>query len=129
MATSSLRVTSLYPDANLLRILTDRLTREWWRFDPDSAGAWDQIYHWFNLFEGAAWFAFALLVLRMSLRHRKSSLELAYICLFFAFGLTDFHEAFVQSGPLVLLKGAILAMLITIRSVVLNRYYPAGHWF
>ena len=78
--------------------------RTWWQWNPSDGQWFSLIYHWFNILEGIAWIVFAALVLRRYLRHRNSSVELAYIAAFLAFAATDFREAWQQSSWLIGLK-------------------------
>ena len=98
------------------------LTHTWWRYDP--ADPLSQAYHYFNLVEGLAWFAFATLVWLRFWWHRKSWLELAYALAFLSFGVTDFVEAYRLTSGLLLIKGANLGLLLWLRAVVIQRYYP-----
>jgi hypothetical protein len=106
---------------NLIHLI---FLRTWWTYERDRGLAFSAPYHWFNLFEGAVWILFALLVFARFLRRRNSSLEIWYAVAFFTFGLSDFREAWVQSSPLLWFKGANLAVLFYLRWVVLKRYYP-----
>jgi hypothetical protein len=102
------------------------LFRSWWKY-PSPRVSWiDVVYHGFNLFEGSVWIVLSCLVLRRFLRHRRSSIELAYAVAFFTFGLTDFREAYVLETWLIWVKGANLIALLWLRSVVIRRYYPAS---
>lgn len=106
-------------------MLHQMLTDELWRYDP-RAEAVLQLTHWFNLAEGAVWLIFAGLVFRRWLRHRNSLVwEGSYALSFVTFALTDFREAWVLTGTLLLIKAANLAILLTLRRIVLRRYYPA----
>lgn len=106
--------------SSLLELLT---TRTWWANDPQALG-YAQPYHAFNLFEGCAWLVLAALVLVRYLRHRKSSLELAYGAAFVTFGLSDFVEAYHVTSWLILAKGVNLVALLYLRHIVLSRFYP-----
>lgn len=110
-------------------MLHELLTRPWWTFDPAETGGWGLAYRWFNLFEGAVWFALAILVLRRWFRHRHSRWEVAYAGAFLAFGLTDFREASVQTAALVVVKALNLAILIALRWQVRRKYYPESSVF
>jgi hypothetical protein len=105
------------------------LTAPWWVWDPSSAGLGDYTYRWFNLFEAAAWFVFAGLVVARWRMHRHSRLELAYAAAFAVFGLTDVAEAWQQSLPLLALKGLVLAALLWLRAVVRARWYPSSRLY
>jgi hypothetical protein len=98
------------------------LTKTWWRYNPTETLS--QAYHYFNLVEGAAWMAFAGLVLGRFAQHRKSSFELFYAVAFLSFGLTDFFEAYRLTSGLLLLKGANLAVLLWLRAQVIRWFYP-----
>lgn len=100
----------------------------WWTFQSDSAGFWSYLYRSFNLIEGIFWVAFAAIVLRRYLLHRKSLWEVIYAVVFFIFGLTDFVEANEMSAPLLVAKAVILVALFTLRHHVHRRYYPAA-WY
>lgn len=95
----------------------------WWVYDPQTAGQWGTIYRWFNLFEGTAWIMLAVCVLARWVRLRKSASEVAYAGAFVLFGLTDFREAWVESAPLVVVKGTVLVVLLSLRKHVLTRHY------
>jgi hypothetical protein len=99
------------------------VTHVWWRYD--SASDWyAQPYHWLNLVEGCLWLVCAALVIGRYLRHRRSPLELAYAAAFFAFGLSDFREAYVLESWLIGAKGVNLAILLLLRRTVMRRFYP-----
>lgn len=100
----------------------------WWVYDPQTISTAGLLYRWFNLIEGSFWLGFAALVLKRWWHEHKSWLEVAYAATFFVFGLTDFREAYVQSAPLVLAKGVVLALLWWLRRTILQRYYPHA-WF
>ena len=102
--------------------------KAWWAYDPDGEGR-GQVYHWFNLLEGVAWIVIASLVLRRYVRHRHSMLEPLYALAFFAFGLSDFVEAYRLSTWLILSKGMILFTLLLLRHYLLRRYYPKSKSF
>src|SRR6185436_6584091 len=63
------------------------VTRTWWSWVPGDRSWHSLSVHWFNLFEGAAWWSFGTLVFRRFLRNRKSRLEPVYAAAFFAFGV------------------------------------------
>jgi hypothetical protein len=100
------------------------LLRTWWTYARDGRMAFSVAYHWFNLFEAAAWFVFAALVLWRYFKHRHSPIELAYAFAFFTFGLTDVREAWVQQSWLIWLKLVNLIALFYLRRLVLTKYYP-----
>ena len=99
----------------------------WWSYAPPAAWPAD-LYHTFNLLEGAAWLAFAALVLRRHLVHRRTALEPAYALAFLTFGLTDFREAYVLQTWLLAFKGVNLLALARLRPRVM-RYYPEARTF
>ena len=103
--------------------LSSLLSEPWWTWDAGRAGIGDMAYRWFNLAEAAAWFAFRVAVFRRWARHRHSPLEIAYAATFILFGLTDVREAWQQSARLFALKGLILTALLTLRRIVIRRYY------
>ena len=114
-----------------IRQLVDLLWFQvWWKY-PLPGDPWFSIpYHFFNLFEGSCWAILAGLVLRrLFLIHRRSSIELAYAAAFFTFGLTDFREAYELASWLVWLKLVNLIGLILLRRVVMKRLYPASKLF
>ena len=97
----------------------------WWTYPRRDGIAWvDVPYHGFNLFEGSMWVILAALVLRRSLRHCRSRVELAYALAFFTFGLTDFREAYVLSSWLLWVKGLNLLILLWLRAIVIRGSYP-----
>lgn len=101
----------------------------WWIWQPETAGFGDWAYRVFNLFEGLAWFVFGVLVLHRWYRHHRSHWELAYAMAFFAFGLTDFREAYAQSLGLILLKGGVLIWLMLMRQRATRFWYPGARVF
>jgi len=50
--------------------------------------------------------------------------EWSYALAFAAFGPTDFREAYVQSAPLVLIKGVVLVWLMVARHRSTQVWYP-----
>ncbi|MCA8995922.1 MAG: hypothetical protein KDA80_03025 [Planctomycetaceae bacterium] len=100
----------------------------WWRFDRQQAGFWGWLYHGFNIFEGTVWCVFAALVLKRWRQRHRAKWEPWYALTFFLFGLTDFREAYVQSAPLVLAKGVILALLLWQRHLIVRRT-DGRDWF
>lgn len=96
----------------------------WWAWDRDRALPYSALYHWFNVFEGLAWFAFAGAVLARYVRCHKSPLELWYALAFVIFGITDLREAWYQQSWLIWFKAVNLAVLIWLRAIVMRRYYP-----
>ncbi len=112
------------------KIVPDSIwTDPWWVYDPDSVGVWGEIYRSFNLFEGIAWVVFAILVTRRYFQRGKTRWEIVYAVAFLLFGLTDFREAYVQSAPLVLVKGVILVILLQLRRYVIQTYSPTNYWY
>lgn len=103
-------------------------TRTWWIYSRD-ASLFEQLYHWLNLVEGAAWIGFAALVLQRYLRHRHSKIEMVYAAAFLTFGISDFWEAYRLTSWLILFKGANLLVLIYLRRTVLRRFYPNNRTF
>lgn len=98
--------------------------RAWWRY-PQPTDPWFSIpYHIFNLFEGVCWVWFACLVFGRYWKFRHSKIEIVYSLAFFTFGLTDFREAYVLQSWLVWAKLANLIVLVVLRSIVMERYYP-----
>jgi hypothetical protein len=100
------------------------VTHTWWQYR--ASGSLNLAYHCFNLLEGTIWLIFALLVLARFVRWRRSWLEIVYATMFFAFGLTDFREAYRLESWLILLKGANLVLLLWLRREVIRRAYPAA---
>jgi hypothetical protein len=96
----------------------------WWSWSPETATAYSTAYHWFNLLEGVAWITIAILVVLRFARQRQSSWELWYAFAFFAFGLTDFREAWFQQSWLLWIKLANLLALWRLRNLVMRRFYP-----
>jgi hypothetical protein len=99
-------------------------THTWWSFARDGDNPLSIAYHSFNLIEGAAWMIFCGLVLSRRARLRISILELWYALAFFAFGLSDFREAYYQQSWLIWFKAVNLAALIWLRHAVIKRLYP-----
>lgn len=108
------------------QIIDTLFTRIWWQWNPGDGQWFSLIYHWFNILEGIAWLVFAALVFQRYLRHRKSSIELAYSAAFLAFAATDFREAWEQSSWLIWLKLLNLIALLWLRRIVMRRYYPSA---
>ena len=98
----------------------------WWVWQSETAGLWDWVYRLFNLCEGFVWFGFSGLVIRRWVQHRRSRFEWSYALAFAVFGLTDFREAYVQSAPLVLIKGVILVWLMVLRHRATRVWYPGA---
>lgn len=98
--------------------------RTWWSYRRGMLPWFDAPYRAFNLLEGAAWIALAALVLRRYWIHRRSAVEIAYAAAFVAFGLTDFRESYALESWLLWVKGANLAVLLWLRSIVIGRHYP-----
>jgi hypothetical protein len=112
-------------ERELLVVLYDLLvTHTWWRYN--SSDWFHQAYHWFNLVEGLIWLGFAAFVLGRFTRRRRSWLEVAYAAAFFAFGLTDFREAWCLQSWLILFKGANLLVLLWLRHEVIRLWYPSS---
>ena len=101
----------------------------WWSYDAAEAVPADAVYHCFNLFEAAAWFAFAGLVLFRYAKHRHSLLEPVYALAFLGFALTDVQEAWTLTSWLIWLKGANLAALLGLRFYVIKHFYPGSKLF
>lgn len=111
-------------DANEPRQLTDMLFRQtWWQY-ADATSWLDELYHWFNMFEGTAWLVFFALVLRRFANHRQSPMELYYALAFLTFALTDFREAWLQQSWLLWIKLLNLIALFLLRRHVMRRFYP-----
>jgi len=100
--------------------------RTWWTYRSANAPWVEVPYHVFNLFEGAVWVILSGLVLHRFLRHRRSTVEVAYALAFFTFGLTDFREAYALQSWLIWLKAANLLALLWLRALVIKRYYPGS---
>ncbi len=100
-------------------------THIWWQWDSAAADEFAMIYHWFNLFECAAWLVFAGLVLRRWKASRRSKSEFSYASAFAVFGFTDAVEAWQQSTPLILFKAANLIALLALRKHVMRLYMDA----
>ena len=100
----------------------------WWRY-PAQPGWESRVYHGFNLFEGAVWCVFAMLVLSRWLRHRKSVGEIGYALAFLTFGLTDFVEAWISTSSLLWLKLLNLIVLFTLRRHALRQWYPGSRLY
>ena len=101
----------------------------WWTWNRESAALGDWVYRCFNLFEAAAWFVFAFLVLDRWRRNRTARIEIAYSVSFAIFGPTDIAEAWQQSLPLLLIKGVVLVVLLTLRSWVRTNCYPTARLY
>ena len=106
--------------------------RTWWEFEAPHT-LFDDVYHWFNISEGLAWFVFAALVWR---RGRQTSataypggLEVAYAIAFATFGLTDLQEAWQQSSWLIWLKLINLITLAVLRRRVMTESYPEARLY
>ncbi|MES2791970.1 MAG: hypothetical protein V4719_20315 [Planctomycetota bacterium] len=104
-------------------------THTWWSYAKSSELPLSQAYHFFNLFEGTAWFVFCVLVLVRRYRQRRSRLELWYAIAFFTFGLTDFREAYYQQSWLIWVKTVNLVILFVLRHRVLKDLYPGSRLF
>jgi hypothetical protein len=110
--------------------LTRLLQRAWWTWPGASrADVGDWLYRGLNLAEGAAWLAFAGLVLARWARHRHSRLEWCYAALFATFGLSDFIEASQLTTWLIIAKLVNLIGLLWLRAIVLRRYYPTSRTY
>lgn len=105
------------------------LTRAWWRYSPNEQVSYSHVYHWFNVAEGLAWCAIAVLVARRYQKHHKSPLELVYAAAFVSFGATDFVESQALTTWLILGKGANLLALFALRRHILRRHYPESKTF
>lgn len=104
-------------------------THTWWAWIPGDR-SWHSLFvHWFNLFEGTAWWGFGGLVLRRFLRYRKSPLELVYAAAFVIFGLTDFVESYALTSWLIHVKLLNLVALWRLRRLVMRRHYPESRVF
>jgi len=102
------------------------LRQVWWQWDATASGdVFSQIYHWFNLAESAAWFAFGGMVILRWSTWRWSPLELFYAAAFVVFGITDVIEAWQQSTVLILFKLINLVALFTLRRRVMPSYPEA----
>ena len=104
--------------------LWEILGTETWTYDPRDRSWFTVAYHSFNLFEGAVWTVFGVLVLRRFLRHHRSRIEIAYGSAFFLFGLTDFRESFSMPLWLLAVKLVNLIALLWLRRLVTRRFYP-----
>ncbi len=100
------------------------VTHLWWEYQPGSLLS--EVYHFWNIVEGVAWFVFAGLVAARWFRFRKSWLEVAYAVAFVAFGVSDFREAYRLESWLLLVKGANLFVLLWLRSMAIRRWYPGS---
>ncbi len=109
---------------DLREIVDYLLFHTWWTYRSANAPWLEIPYHAFNLFEGTVWVVLSGLVLRRFLRHRHSTIEVAYALAFFTFGLTDYREAFALQSWLIWLKGANLLVLLWLRALVIKRFYP-----
>ena len=99
--------------------------RIWWTYRRRDRVAWVETpYHAFNLVEGVLWLVLAGLVLRRTLRHRRTAAEFAYSLAFATFGLTDFVEAYALTSWLLWIKGINLLILLRLRRFVIDRNYP-----
>jgi hypothetical protein len=103
--------------------------RTWWRYRPAETPWVTFPYHAFNLFEGTAWVVLSILVLDRYRRKRRSPIELAYALAFFAFGLTDFREAYALDSWLLWLKLLNLIALFRLRWAVIHRFYPESRLY
>lgn len=100
-----------------------------WQYQSERLSTGDVVYHWLNLLEGAAWIGFGLLVLFRFARYRNSCLEIVYAAAFVLFGLSDFREAYFLQPWIIVAKGAILAALLSLRWIVIRRYYPSSRTY
>ncbi|MHC5542276.1 hypothetical protein ACYOEI_28975 [Singulisphaera rosea] len=105
------------------------LFRTWWRFRPGADPWVESPYHLFNLFEGTAWLVFGVLVFVRYGARRHSSLEVWYALAFFAFGMTDYLEAYALTSWLLWIKLANLILLMKLRATVIRRYYPTSRLY
>ncbi len=103
--------------------------RTWWTYATARYPAQAIPYHFFNLFEGTAWIVFAVLVLVRYARNRRNTIEIWYAVAFFAFGLTDFREAYVLQSWLIWVKLVNLGLLLWLRAIVIRRFYPESKLF
>ncbi|WP_404306120.1 hypothetical protein [Neorhodopirellula lusitana] len=107
-----------------MKQLTDLLIqRTWWRYSPRHGDLFNDLYHGFNLCEGAFWVALSCLVLRRYWIHRNSQLEIVYSILFLTFGITDFVESSALTSWLIWLKVMNLVPLFLVRRTIIRRYY------
>jgi hypothetical protein len=89
----------------------------------------DVVCHYFNLFEAAAWFTFAILVLRRWSRLRRSPLEVLYGLAFLTFSISDGIEAWQLTSWLLWWKLVNLVLLLSLRSKILRKCYPDARLF
>ncbi len=94
----------------------------WWHSHRNAGGWFDVVYPAFNVVEAICWFCVATYVWRRARRHSGPRLEFFYAALWLAFGLTDLREAWAQQTWLILLKGCLLAVLLSLRRIILRRY-------
>ena len=99
----------------------------WWtwsRHQGQPPSLQDNLCHYFNLFEAAAWFVFAILVFRRWLRYRRSRTEIAYMIAFLLFGVSDVIEAWRLTSWLLWWKALNLIILFLLRRSIIRRCYP-----
>lgn len=108
----------------------DLLWAHTWSSYDAADRSWHGLFvHWFNLFEGCAWWTFGGLVLNRWLRRGASRWELAYAAAFFVFGLTDFLEAWSLASWLLWGKLANLIVLFRLRALAIARWYPGSRLY
>ncbi len=96
----------------------------WWVYDRDADLPYSTVYHWFNILEGIAWLAFALLVILRHRRNRRSRLEWLYALAFVAFAWSDFREAWIQQSWLIWFKLGNVTALFWLRKIIIREHYP-----
>jgi hypothetical protein len=103
----------------MLRVLCYKLIEH----NYAEGGFWVEAYWWFNILEAIFWCAVGIYMLNRYLDNKKSRWELAYVGLFFLFGLTDVREVADLPVWLLLFKGSILAGIIITRTYLVRNFY------
>lgn len=103
--------------------------RVWWEY-PRPHDSWVSVaYHGFNLFEGACWVVFGILVVRRYLVSGRSALEILYALTFLSFGGTDFREAYVLQAWLIWVKLVNLIGLLMLRRLSMKYWHPESRLY
>ena len=99
-------------------------TQVWWRYDSQDGSWLSEVYHVFNLLEGAIWLILGVLVAQRFRLFHRSRLEIIYSVAFVTFAASDFREAWQQSSGLILLKLCNRLALFWLRRNVMRNFYP-----
>ncbi len=105
------------------------LTKTWWRYGARDDSWFSAVYHGLNLFEGAAWCLLAVLVAVRYTKHRRSRWEVVYCLAFASFGASDFREAYRLETWLIVAKFVNVVALVSLRSHLIKRFYPASRTY